>query len=112
MYLGGVVEPGAEPNAASAAKVAFTLWLKGIANMVGPRGITANTISPGRVNTAQILERLHPDVQEREAWAKSRVPVQRFGEAHEVTSLVAFLLSDDASYLTGVMIPFDGGMQR
>lgn len=112
VYIGGVVEPGPHPNAAQAAKIAFTVWLKGVANAVGSRGITANTINPGRVNTTQILQRLHPDPEAREEWAAANIPLRRFGESDELGALIGFLVSPEAAFITGAMIPFDGGMRR
>lgn len=112
VYIGGVVEPGPQPNASQAAKLAFTAWLKGVANAVGARGITANTINPGRVNTTQILERLHPDPAAREEWAIANIPLRRFGESDELGALIGFLVSPEAAFITGAMIPFDGGMRR
>ena len=77
----------------------------------GPLGIRVNAICPGIIETglmAPFREAIGND-EERLAEFRALVPVKRFGAAEEVAGLVAYLLSDDASYVNGVAVPVDGG---
>jgi 3-oxoacyl-[acyl-carrier protein] reductase len=112
LLIGGTLEPGDIPNASTAAKAALVAWAKGLANAVASAGITINTIVPGRITSEQVLTRLHPDPVERAEFARSRIPARRFGDPHEVGHLVAFLASPQAAYITGTVIPIDGGLRR
>ena len=112
VLVGGTLEPGETPNASTAAKAALVAWAKGLANSVAAGGTTINTVIPGRINSEQVLTLLHPDPAERIAFAKTRIPAGRFGEPYEVGNLVAFLSSRQADYITGAVIPIDGGMRR
>lgn len=99
-------------NAAAAAKGALHIWAKGLSCVVAKDGVTVNTIVPGRIWSEQIRERLHPDEQERQAFIEANIPLGRFGEPEELANLATFLASPLASYITGTVIPVDGGMQR
>ncbi len=112
VLIGGTLEPGDVPNASTAAKAALVVWAKALANAVAREGITVNTVAPGRVASEQIETVLHPDPVERAAFIAARIPAARFGEPDEIGQLIAFLASPHASYVTGSLIPFDGGMRR
>lgn len=99
-------------NGATAAKAAVHLWAKGLASELAPEGITVNCIPPGRIESEQILNRLHPDEKARAAFIKANIPIGYFGKPEDIGNLVAFLASPLAGYITGNVIPVDGGMHH
>ena len=98
-------------NAAAVAKAALHVWAKGLSCLVAKDGVTINTMVPGRIWSEQIRERLHPDEQEREAFIAANIPLGRFGNPEEFATVAVFLASPRASYVTGTVIPVDGGMR-
>lgn len=99
-------------NAAIPAKAALESWSRGMAAELAPHGVTVNCVAPGRINTVQILTRLHPTEASRQAFIARNIPMGRFGEPEELAYVVVFLASAGASYVTGVTIPVDGGALR
>jgi 3-oxoacyl-[acyl-carrier protein] reductase len=99
-------------NAATPAKAAITSWSRALAIQVAADGITVNCIAPGRISTAQTLNRLFPTEEIRRREIELNVPAGRFGEPEEIAAVVAFLASAAASYVTGTTIPVDGGFLR
>ena len=107
----GANEPPAV-NIASVAKAALHNWAKGLSRELAPDGITINCLPPGRINSEQINERLHPDPVERQAFIDTNIPIGFFGEPEDMAYLIAFLASPLARYITGEVIHVDGGMHR
>ena len=79
-------------------------WMKTLAREVAPKAITVNTIAPGQIDTDRLrsLGGGNPDA----------VPMGRLGDAAEIASVACFLASDRAAYVTGAVIPVDGGLTR
>jgi 3-oxoacyl-[acyl-carrier protein] reductase len=98
-------------NAANSAKAAVHAWAKGLSREMATHGITINSIQPGRIVSEQIL-RMHPTEDDRKRFAEDNIPAGRFGEPHELAVLAIFLCSPLAGYITGTVIPVDGGMSR
>ena len=84
-------------------------WAKTLARELGPQGITVNSIAPGRIDTDRIRE-VYPDGPTEADLAT--IPLRRLGTPRELGDVVAFLCSDRASYVTGTVIPIDGGLLR
>lgn len=103
---------GQKLNAAGPAKAALTTWSRTLAFELGPFGITVNTVAPGRINSVQILTRLHPTEQSRADYIRQNIPAGYFGEPEDIGNLVAFLASPLARYISGAAIPVDGGAVR
>jgi 3-oxoacyl-[acyl-carrier protein] reductase len=99
-------------NIASVAKAALHNWAKGLSRELAPDGITINCLPPGRINSEQILGRLHPTPENRKAFIDANIPIGFFGEPEDMAYLIAFLASPLARYITGEVIHVDGGMHR
>lgn len=98
-------------NAAFAAKAAVHVWSKGLSRLVAADGVTINCLQPGRIHSEQMSKR-YPTLESELEYAKVEIPVGRFGEPEEIASVAVFLSSDQASYVTGTVIPVDGGSSR
>jgi 3-oxoacyl-[acyl-carrier protein] reductase len=85
--------------------------LETLADEVAGEGITVNTVATGMFATER-LEDLHGSLEQAEAAARERIPAGRLGRPEEYGDLVAFLCSERAAYLTGAVIPLDGGLLR
>jgi 3-oxoacyl-[acyl-carrier protein] reductase len=90
----------------SASKSALVGLARSITRELGGRGITANVIAPGFINTDMTAEL--PEAQQLDY--KKSIPLGRFASAEEVAKVVTWLTSDDASYISGAVIPVDGGL--
>lgn len=86
-------------------------WAKTLADELGPRGIRVVGLLPGKMATGRIreLDASRGDPDEVRAASSQAIPLRRYGEPAEFGRVAAFVLSPAASYLTGVMIPVDGG---
>jgi 3-oxoacyl-[acyl-carrier protein] reductase len=87
---------------------------KSLADELGPRGIRVNGLLPGRIATGRVreLDSRRGDPGEVRAELSMSIPLRRYGTAEEFGRVAAFVLSPAASYLTGVMIPVEGGALR
>ena len=97
-------------NGAFCAKAGMHSWAKGLSRMVGPHGVTVNCIPPGRIHSEQIFRNYTPEY--RQWQAETEIPMGRYGEPEDLANLVCFLASPKASYITGAVIPVDGGLRR
>jgi len=84
-------------------------YMKSLAQELAPRGITVNSVGPGRFATARMQELYGGEPPAEES---ASIPAGRLGRPRELGDLVAFLCSAQASYLTGALIPVDGGASR
>lgn len=96
--------------ATTPAKAAVHAWSKGLSREIGKHGITINCIPPGRIMSEQI-RRKYSEEYRAEQSAKE-IPVGRYGEPEELASLAVFLASPIARYITGTVMPVDGGLRR
>jgi len=97
-------------NGAFAAKAAMHSWAKGLSREVGKHGITVNCIPPGRIMSEQILRNYPPEYRKKQS--EEEIPVGEYGQPADIANLVCFLVSPLARYITGAVIPVDGGLRR
>jgi len=97
-------------NGAFAAKAAMHAWAKGLSREVGRHGITVNSIPPGRIMSEQILRNYPPEYRKKQS--EEEIPVGEYGQPADIANLVCFLVSPLARYITGAVIPVDGGLRR
>lgn len=110
-----------QPDAAlvdyAAGKAALSAMAKALAGRYGRDGVLVNSVLPGLIHTpmwdraaAEIAAATESDPESVIAGMARQVPLGRYGTAEEVASVIAFLCSDDASYVNGVAIEIDGGL--
>ena len=93
----------------SAIRPGLVGWLKTASRELGPKGITVNSVAPGRIDTERIRE-VYPDGPSEADLAT--IPLRRLGTPREIGDVVCFLASDRAAYVTGAAIGVDGGLLR
>ncbi|MEU6126749.1 SDR family oxidoreductase [Streptomyces sp. NPDC047123] len=108
---GSVYEPIAGLTISNGLRPGLAGFAKSLADELGPRGIRVVGVLPGRIGTDRMrqLDGLSPDPAATRAANEAGIPLRRYGTPDEFGRTAAFLLSPAASYLTGVMVPVDGG---
>jgi 3-oxoacyl-[acyl-carrier protein] reductase len=106
-----VKAPIAGLAASNGLRPGLAMLAKTMADELGPQGVRVNGLMPGRVRTDRILE-LDGDDPEVPKRIAAGIPLRRYGEPAEFGRVAAFLLSPAASYVTGAMVPVDGGAVR
>ncbi|MFJ8001858.1 SDR family oxidoreductase [Streptomyces sp. NPDC096310] len=111
---GSVHEPIPGLTISNGLRPGLAGFAKSLANEVGPRGIRVLGLLPSRIDTDRVreLDALSGDAEAARAAQESRIPLRRYGTPEEFGRTAAFLLSPAASYLTGVMLPVDGGARH
>lgn len=105
------IEPNPTLNLSNAHRMATVGFLKTLASEVAAEGITVNTVATGRFATDRLAAN-YGSLEAAEAAAQREVPAARLGDPEEYGDLVAFLCSARAAYITGTVIPIDGGLLR
>jgi 3-oxoacyl-[acyl-carrier protein] reductase len=100
------ISNGLRPGLAMAAKT--------LADELGPKGVRVNGLMPGRVDTDRVreLDAASGDAAAAKETQLAGIPLRRYGDPAEFGRTAAFLLSPASGYLTGVMLPVDGGLTR
>lgn len=97
-------------NGAVVAKAAVHAWSKGASRKVGKDGITINCVAPGKIMSAQILRNYSEEFRTQQA--AEEIPVGRYGSPADMANLITYLCSPIGGYITGAVIPVDGGLRR
>jgi 3-oxoacyl-[acyl-carrier protein] reductase len=115
----GVQQPLPNLAASNVGRAALAGYLKTLAAEVAGNGVTVNMVLPGRIDTARVVqldrnaaERTGRSVEEARTASEATIPAGRYGEPEEFASVVAFLASDRAGYVTGEQVRCDGGLVR
>ena len=111
---GSVYEPIPGLTISNGLRPGLAGFAKSITDELGPKGIRVVGLLPARIETDRVreLDGLSADPQAAREAAEARIPLRRYGTPEEFGRTAAFLLSPAASYLTGIMVPVDGGALR
>ncbi|MER5291023.1 SDR family oxidoreductase [Streptomyces pharetrae] len=111
---GSVYEPIAGLTISNGLRPGLAGFAKSLSDELGPRGIRVVGVLPGRIDTDRVreLDSLSADPEATRTASESRIPLRRYGKPEEFGRTAAFLLSPAASYMTGVMVPVDGGARH
>lgn len=106
--------PLAEMAISNGLRPGLAMVAKTLADEVGPRGVRVNGLLPGRVETERVreLDEASGDAAAARAAALATIPLRRYGAPEEFGRAAAFVLSPAASFVSGAMLPIDGGMLR
>ncbi len=109
-----VRQPIAGLSVSNGLRPGLAMVAKTLADELGPRGVRVNGLLPGRIGTERVaeLDALGGDPEASKAAAVAHIPLGRYGAPAEFGRVAAFLLSPAASYVTGAMVPVDGGFTR
>ncbi|MEU6585584.1 3-oxoacyl-ACP reductase FabG1 [Nocardia sp. NPDC046763] len=109
VFLGSVVGQMGSPAQVSyaASKSGLVGMARAITREVGKRNITANVVAPGLIDTDMTREDMTEEMRKS---VLDFIPAGRMGQVEDVAAAISFLVSDDASYISGAIIPVDGGM--
>ena len=115
----GVISPIPGLALSNGVRAAIAGWSKTLAAETAASGVTVNMVLPGRIATDRVREldegkakRLGAELATVEAESRATIPAGRYGKPEEFASVIAFLASRQASFVTGSMIRVDGGMLR
>ncbi|MFD4026594.1 SDR family oxidoreductase [Streptomyces sp. NPDC058576] len=111
---GSVHEPIAGLTISNGLRPGLAGFAKSLADELGPRGIRVVGVLPARIDTDRVreLDALSGDAEAARTANEARIPLRRYGTPEEFGRTAAFLLSPAASYLTGIMVPVDGGFRH
>ncbi|QYX81046.1 SDR family oxidoreductase [Streptomyces akebiae] len=111
---GSVHEPIPGLTISNGLRPGLAGFAKSLSDELGPRGIRVVGLLPARIDTDRVreLDGMSADPEATRAAHESRIPLRRYGRPEEFGRAGAFLLSPAASYLTGIMLPVDGGMRH
>ncbi|MEU6475906.1 SDR family oxidoreductase [Streptomyces sp. NPDC047017] len=111
---GSVYEPIPGLTVSNGLRPGLAGFAKSLADELGPRGIRVVGLLPGRIDTDRVreLDGLSADPAATRTASESRIPLRRYGTPEEFGRTAAFVLSPAASYLTGLMLPVDGGSRH
>lgn len=109
-----VKQPIPNLGMSNALRPGLAMAAKTLADELGPRGIRVNGLLPGRVDTERVqeLDAASEDPAETRRRHLERIPLRRYGRPEEFAAMAVFLLSPAAGYITGAMVPVDGGISR
>ncbi|MFF0332052.1 SDR family oxidoreductase [Streptomyces fimicarius] len=110
---GSVHEPIAGLTISNGLRPGLAGFAKSLADELGPRGVRVVGVLPARIDTDRVreLDALSGDAEAARTANEARIPLRRYGTPEEFGRTAAFLLSPAASYLTGIMVPVDGGFR-
>ena len=114
MLSSSVRAPLANLAISNGLRPGLAMVAKTLADELGPRDIRVNGLLPGRIGTARVeeLDASTGDPEAARAKAITTIPLGRYGEPAEFAAAAAFLLSPASGFVTGTMLPVDGGMLR
>lgn len=115
----GIVQPIPNLGISNAIRASQVGWAKTLSSEVAPDGVTVNTVAPGRIHTDRVNQidaaaatKQGKSVEEIARASQATIPMGRYGSVAEFADTAVYLLSENASYITGSVVKVDGGMIR